>query len=117
MHEPGTIFNGCTNLKKITVSSGNAYYTDIDGILFDKAVTKLHKCPEAKPLTEYTIPNSVTSINDYAFYRCVSLAKVVVPNSVTSIGSSAFGGCSSLVNINIPNSVTSIGTYAFFYCI
>ncbi|MDE5948193.1 MAG: leucine-rich repeat domain-containing protein [Prevotella sp.] len=57
MHEPGTIFYGCTNLKKIMVSSGNAYYTDIDGILFDKAVTKLYKCPEAKPLTEYTIPN------------------------------------------------------------
>ena len=41
-------------------------------------------------LTSVTIPNSVTSIGDYAFDDCTSLTSVTIPNSVTSIGSGAF---------------------------
>ena len=67
-------------------------------------------------LTSITIPNSVTSIGDYAFFDCFKLTSVTIPNSVTSIGKSAFSGCSGLTSITIPNSVTSIGRYAFEYC-
>ena len=67
-------------------------------------------------LTSVTIPNSVTSINNYAFWDCSSLQSVTIPNSVTSIGSSAFKGCSSLQSVTIPNSVTSIGKGAFVEC-
>ncbi len=66
--------------------------------------------------TEITIPNTVTTINDYAFYDCSNLTSVTIPDSVTSIGSSAFSGCSSLTSITIPDSVTSIGYSAFWYC-
>ena len=41
---------------------------------------------------------------------------LVIPNSVTSIGEWAFYGCSSLTSITIPNSVTSIGVDVFAYC-
>ena len=44
------------------------------------------------------------------------LTDIVIPNSVTSIGNWTFGGCSSLASITIPNSVTSIGNYVFNYC-
>ena len=67
-------------------------------------------------LTSITIPNGVTSIDDYACYYCTSLTSVNIPDSVTSIGQSAFSGCISLTSINIPNSVTSIGDYAFYGC-
>ena len=63
-----------------------------------------------------TIPNSVTSIGDFAFYYCSSLESVTIPNSVTSIGYDAFSGCSSLASVTIPNSVTSIGDDAFSDC-
>ena len=46
--------------------------------------------------TELEIPNSVTSISDYAFYACDSLSSVVIPDSVTSIGDEAFYGCSNI---------------------
>ena len=53
-------------------------------------------------LTELIIPETVTSIGEFAFYNCASISKVVVPKTVTSIGGSAFGGCSSLESITIP---------------
>ena len=58
----------------------------------------------------------VTSIGDYAFYRCYGLTSITIPNSVTSIGYFAFFGCEGLTSVTIPNSVTSIGNYAFYNC-
>ncbi len=63
-----------------------------------------------------TIPNSVTSIGNSAFWGCSGLTSVTIPNSVTSIGNSAFRNCSGLTSVTIPNSVTSIGGHAFYNC-
>ena len=67
-------------------------------------------------LTSVTIPNSVTSIGEYAFHGCTGLTSIIIPNSVTSIGNRVFEYCSSLTSITIPNSVTSIGDWAFSGC-
>ncbi|MDE6048430.1 MAG: leucine-rich repeat domain-containing protein, partial [Paramuribaculum sp.] len=67
-------------------------------------------------LTEVTIGNSVTSINDYAFCNCSELLEVTIGNSVTEIGENAFYKCSRLTEVTIPSSVTSIGYDAFEYC-
>ena len=67
-------------------------------------------------MTSVTIPNSVTSIGDYAFYNCSGLTSITIPNSVTSIGEWAFRRCSGLTSVTIPNSVTSIGDEAFSGC-
>ena len=67
-------------------------------------------------LANITIPNSVTSIGDYAFYGCSSLTSITIPDSVTTIGKNAFFGCSSLTSVTIPGSVTSIGLQAFRSC-
>ena len=66
--------------------------------------------------TRFTIPNSVTSIGDYAFYCCTGLTSVTIPDSVTSIGDYAFYGCTGLTSVTIPDSVTSIGYWAFYGC-
>ena len=84
-------------------------------ILFNKDKSRIISFRNQKQ-TSYVIPNSVTSIGDYAFYGCSSLVEVVIPNSVTSIGNYVFRECSSLSSIVIPDSVTSIGEGAFHGC-
>ena len=98
-------------------------------------------------LTEYNIPDSVTTIGDWAFYACTNLTSVTIPNSVTSIMEGAFSYCANLTEFNgkfasedgkclvvdgtlvafavgchtaeytVPDSVTSIGEEAFAICI
>ena len=90
-------------------------YFDKYGVEFSDDRKTLVHCP-IDYVGEYIIPNSVTSIENDAFYNCRSLTSVKIPNSVTSIGDYAFHGCSGLKSIEIPNSVTSIGNWVFEDC-
>lgn len=67
-------------------------------------------------LTSVTIPNGVTSIGRGTFYDCLNLTHITIPDSVTEIEQLAFIGCSGLIGITIPNGVTSIGDRAFEGC-
>ena len=67
-------------------------------------------------LTSITIPTSVTSIGECAFYNCSSLQSVTLSEGLLTIGESAFEKCSSLESVTIPESVTTIGKGAFEEC-
>ncbi len=110
-------FAPCHSLASIGVASDNPNYIGIDGVLFNKDKTTIVAYPTGKDGSEYTIPNSVTTIGESAFSWCTSLASVNIPNSVTTIGKGAFKVCESLTSVNIPNTVTTIGNEAFSYCI
>ena len=106
------VFSDCSGLTEINVSASNTKYQSIDGILYNKAGNILICCPEGKK-GSVTVPASVTSFGDYAFYDCSGLTSVTIPTSVTSIGNDAFENCSGLTSVTIPTSVTSIGMWAF----
>ena len=69
-------FNGCESLTSITVDGGNNDYSSNDGILFNKAGTELICYPAAKTGATYTIPNTVTAIANYAFYKQGNLNRI-----------------------------------------
>ncbi len=108
-------FYGCTELIAITVTEANPNYYDEDGVLFSKQNT-LITYPIGKSTAIYTIPDSVTSIGQGAFYGCAELTDITIPDKVASIGNWAFKDCTGLTSITIPDSVTSISDSAFRDC-
>ena len=113
-------------------------YIDGDLIYTDSSKTHLVGC--VTTATSVTIPNSVTSIGNYAFSGCSSLTNITfnainctnigydvfsdctnftsltIGDSVQTIPNRAFAYCSSLTSLTIGNSVTAIGNSAFAYC-
>ena len=67
-------------------------------------------------LTNVTIPGSVTNLGLGAFAVCSSLTNVTMQNGVENIGEAGFNFCTNLTSVTIPESVTSIGERAFWFC-
>jgi len=92
-------FDGCSSLTVINVANDNSHYSSVDGMLVDKNETTIVTCPQGK--INVTIPNSTTTVGDYAFFRCNKLTLITVPESVVSIGRGAFSECHELYYINV----------------
>ena len=75
-----------------------------------------YSCPDLNG--SLTLPNSLKMIGNRAFWYCYSLkGDLIIPNSVTTIGDEAFYLCSRFTgNLTLPNSVTTIGKFAFDSC-
>lgn len=87
-------FRGCTSLQKFVVDVNNAYYKELDGVLFSE--NTLWAFPSGRK-GQYVIPDNVSGITVSAFEDS-QLEEVSIPSSVTSILGLAFAG-SALNNV------------------
>lgn len=125
-------FWNCTSLRSITlpqhiITIGNNAFSYCNSLtsFFGKYASSDHRCLiidgqliafARSGLTEYVIPNDVTTIGDHAFAGCYDLTNIIFSNSITTIGEWAFVNCTSLTNITLPNSITVIKKGAFSDC-
>ena len=107
-------FDDCASLREIAVSSDNPAYASADGVLYDKAMTRLLRCP-AGYAGRLTVPAGVREIAERAFANCASLTHCWLPDTLKTIGKHAFL-CCGLEYISIPASVQTVGGYAFANC-
>jgi hypothetical protein len=113
-------FTYTTNQGTVTITAylGSGGAVVVPGKLNGLAVTSIGESAfaESASLTSIVIPNSVSNIENNAFYYCINLASAIISNGVTRIGDNAFEGCYSLPKVTLPDSVTSIGNGAFYDC-
>ena len=105
-------FIDCNSLTSITVDPNNPIYASVNGVLFNKELTSLIRYPNGKA-GAYTVPSTVTIIEDGAFEGCIGLTSVAIPDTVTRIGKNAFSRCNSLTSVTVdshnPNYVSVDG--------
>lgn len=104
-------FNNCSSIETIVVEDGNTKYdsrNNCNAIILTASNTLVQGCKST------VIPNSVTTIDLYAFYGCSGLTSVSIPNSVTTIpvwgdqnGTTAFCGCNNLETIIVESGNTT----------
>ena len=131
-------FARCASLTNIYVDRANPYYQSIDGVLYSGDGKTLLSYPTAKAYSSYPVasgtetigeyaffhskvqtvflPDTVSTIGDYAFYYASELSSINFPTALTSIGDSAFFACQSLTAVDIPATITQIGPSAWAAC-
>lgn len=97
-------FKGCTRLTKVE-------FTDALTSLGDRAFL------DCRSLTQITLPNSVTDVDNFCFSGCLKLKDVQLSESMTYISIGLFGGCRSLTQITLPERIVSVDEGAFANCI
>jgi len=96
------VFGNCKSLTAVNVEADNPAYSSVDGVLFNKNQTALIQYPAGKAESQYTIPNSVTSIGNWAFASCYGLTGVYFQGNAASFGWGAFGNSLNVILYYLP---------------
>ncbi len=79
-------FFWCGNLTAIEVEEANAYFTSVDGVLYDKSLNTLFEYPAGKTAAEYAVLDGVSVISHEAFAGICHLEYLTLPSSIEQIG-------------------------------
>lgn len=114
-------FNKCTNLKNITVAPGNQSFVAVDNVLYSKNMETLVLYPPDRGGTCFSIPNGVTEIAAYSF-NGAKMRSVTIPSTVRTLEDGAFYDCTNLSEVAFESGdeggslLESVGDYAFYGC-
>ena len=103
-------------LTQINVDKDNQTYSSDNGVLYNKAQTKLIRYPHEKDSDTYSVIDGTERISENAFYDNDYITSVSLPDSLKKIESDAFYDCDALVAVDIPFGATTIRSCAFAYC-
>ena len=102
-----------TKLEEITIDPENRFYTVKDGVLFTADMSEMVRYPSQDTRTEYTIPDSVTKISQYAFESVRNVKNMMIPSGVEEIGAAAFEAATALYPVQDLRNVKRLGAMAF----
>ncbi len=114
--EIGTGAFGRKKLREIVLSDDNKDFVISDDVLYSADMTRLLVYSDEKTDAELKLPETVASIDNYAFYNNKNLITAIVPDSVTNIGNYAFLQCYNLTSAKLPDALTVIPTGIYQSC-
>lgn len=94
----GNVFMDCGQLM-IEVSEDNPWFCSIDGVLFNKAQTKLIEYAKDKLQQVYEVPSGVTNVGNYAFYNRKQMTSITFPSTLTRLGNDVVSMCPNLSSL------------------
>lgn len=100
------------------ITGYNDFYNEdvvIPATINDLTVVSITGFRQKNSIRYVSIPSTVETIGDMAFYGCKKLYSVAIGSGVKIIGNKAFNGCVELESVNIKNTET-LGDYAFYGC-
>ena len=106
------------NYVKITKYKGNQTTVIIPSTIDGYPVTIIgnQAFSSCSSIETLQIPNSVETIDSFAFQHCTGLLSITIPEGVKNIGYDSFWDCSNLKSINLPNTLITIDSFAFQKC-
>lgn len=104
---------GGNNFKTLIVSEDNPNFASIDGVVYNKSITRLIAYPSKRENSKFIVPKSVQSIAKNAFTNCDNLTEINISDRITSIEAGAFEGCRNLKYIKINNSFVNVNSDIF----
>lgn len=110
------ICRGCISLESISVNEKNKLYKSLEGVLYNKKMSKLILYPISKKETEYIMPPKVTELSAHAFAENIFLRKIKLSPFIKKIPKGTFSYCHSLQTLNLPDYITDIDDEAFCNC-
>ena len=105
-------FNDCNKLSYIAVSEENAALSTIDGILYDKELVTLIRCPEGYGEDLVTVPLTVENLAPWCFSRCINLVDIVLPRHLKRVEKFAFNECSGILSLTLGDDISAFDVSA-----
>ena len=100
-------------IDSFAVAAGNPAYTEVDGVLYTMGMDTLVASPVSRR-GSFSVPSSVTRIEDYALATNGGMTEILIPDSVTFIGEGALSECYGLQHVSLPSGLTQIADELFF---
>ena len=109
-------FTGCLSLKRFNVDSSNPNYSsDENGVLFSKDKKTLISYPTASASSAYTVPDSVTEIEPFAFLSCKNIQNLKLSSAIKEMNTLSFVYC-KFGTVILPEGIERTNSFSFLYC-
>ena len=89
---------------------------DRPAVILSEDKKTLLSCSQFFAENSFTIPDTVTSIKEFAFKGNEGIKEIVIPDSVVEIGEGAFAECAALESVKISNAVKTLPDRLFAEC-
>jgi len=112
-------FSRCSSLEKVEIADFRAWFDVKLGNRYSNPIQYASELyTDGKEVTELVIPEGVTHLSSWMFYKCKHITSLSIPASLDTIPNNAFEGCESLSQVSFADSsaLKAIGENAFASC-